>query len=88
MITYSRFQQSMIGVLGGVVLVTSIGCSTPLNKRERGSLISGGTGAAIDGAASAMASVMVGDQLQRQDPVRTGGIDNSPRRSPLIKSDD
>jgi len=29
----------MIGVLGAALLVTSIGCSTPLHTREKGALI-------------------------------------------------
>jgi hypothetical protein len=43
--TYSRWQQGRIGVLGGAVLVTAIGCSTPLSTREKGALIGGGAGA-------------------------------------------
>ena len=79
MITYSRFHRGMIGVLGGVLLVSAIGCSTPLNKREKGALIGGGagagvgaligggTGAAIGGALGAGGGALIGDQLQRQD---------------------
>jgi uncharacterized protein YcfJ len=69
----------MIGVLGGVLLVTSIGCSTPLHTREKGALIGGGSGAgvgaliggwpgaAIGGAAGALGGAVVGDHMQRQD---------------------
>jgi len=79
MTTYSRFQQGMIGVLGGALLVTSISCSTPLSTREKGALIGGGTGAgigalmgggtgaAIGGALGAGGGALVGDQMQKQD---------------------
>ena len=79
MTTYSRFQKRMIGVLGWVLLVTAIGCSTPLNKREKGALIGGGagagvgaligggTGAAIGGALGAGGGALIGDQMQKQD---------------------
>lgn len=79
MTTYSRFQRRMMGVLGGVLLVTMIGCSTPLNKREKGALIGGGagagvgaligggTGAAIGGALGAGGGALIGDQMQKQD---------------------
>jgi hypothetical protein len=79
MTIYSRFYQGMIGVLGGALLVTSIGCSTPLNKREKGALIGGGagagvgaligggTGAVIGGALGAGGGALVGDQMQKQD---------------------
>jgi len=82
MITYSWFHQGMIGVLGGVLLVTSIGCSTPLSTREKGALlgggaglgvgalVGGGTGAAIGGAAGALGGAVVGDQMQRRDHER------------------
>jgi hypothetical protein len=87
MTTYSPFQQRMIGVLGGVLLVTAIGCSSPLNTREKGALIGGGaglgvgaligggTGAAIGGAAGALGGAVVGDQMQNQD-----SEDRRPRR--------
>ncbi|MBI3247649.1 MAG: hypothetical protein HYZ50_14185 [Deltaproteobacteria bacterium] len=79
MIAYSRFHQGIIGILGGVSLVTAMGCSTPLSKREKGALIGGGTGArvgaligggtgaAIGGALGAGGGVLIGDQLQKQD---------------------
>jgi hypothetical protein len=82
MTTYSWFHQGMIGVLGGALLVTSIGCSTPLSTREKGALIGGGTGlgvgalvgggtgAAIGGAAGALGGALVGDQMQRRDRER------------------
>ena len=47
MIPYSRFQQRVIGIISGALLVTAIGCSTPLHTREKGALIGGGTGAGI-----------------------------------------
>jgi YMGG-like Gly-zipper len=82
MTTYSWFHQGMIGVLGGALLMTSMGCSTPLNTREKGALIGGGaglgvgalvgggTGAAIGGAAGALGGALVGDQMQRRDRER------------------
>jgi hypothetical protein len=77
MTTYRRFQQRMIGVQVGAVLVTSIGCSTPLSTREKGALIGGGpgagigalmgggTGAAIGGALGAGGGALIGDQMQQ-----------------------
>ena len=79
MTKYNRFHQGMIGVLSAAVLVTSMGCSTPLSKREKGALIGGGaglgvgaligggTGAAIGGAAGALGGALVGDQMQKRD---------------------
>lgn len=79
MTTYNRFYQGMIGVLGGVLLLTSISCSTPLSRREKGALIGGGTGvgvgallgggtgAAIGGALGAGGGALVGDQMQQDD---------------------
>ena len=79
MTTYSRWQQGLIGVLGGALLVTSLGCSTPLSTREKGALIGGGsgvgigaligggTGAAIGGAAGVLGGAVVGDQMQKHD---------------------
>jgi hypothetical protein len=79
MTTYSWFHQGIIGVLGGALLMTSVGCSTPLSKREKGALIGGGagagigalmgggTGAAIGGALGAGGGALVGDQMQQQD---------------------
>ena len=79
MTTYSRFQQGMIGVLGAALLVTSIGCSTPLHTREKGALIGGGAGAgvgalvggwpgaAIGGAVGAGGGALIGDQMERRD---------------------
>ena len=77
--TYSRWKRKVIGVLGGALLATSIGCSTPLSTREKGALIGGGsgvgigallgggTGAAIGGAAGALGGAVVGDQMQKRD---------------------
>jgi hypothetical protein len=82
MTKYSWFHQGMIGVLGGALLMTSVGCSTPLSKREKGALfgggagagvgalIGGGTGAAIGGAAGALGGAVVGDQMQKRDRER------------------
>jgi uncharacterized protein YcfJ len=82
MTTYSWFHQGMIGVLSAAVLVTSLGCSTPLSTREKGALIGGGaglgvgalvgggTGAAIGGAAGALGGALVGDQMQQSDRER------------------
>jgi hypothetical protein len=79
MTTYSRFQQGRIGVLGGALLMTSFGCSTPLRTREKGALVGGGTGAgvgalvggwpgaAIGGALGAGGGALVGDQMQKRD---------------------
>lgn len=53
MTTYTQFHRGIISILGETLLVTSVGCSTPLNKREKGGLIGGGA--------------LVGDQLQKQD---------------------
>jgi hypothetical protein len=84
MTPYSRFQQGMIGVLGGALLVTSIGCSTPLSTREKGALVGGGAGAgvgaliagwpgaAIGGALGAGGGALVGDQLQKRDRQQEG----------------
>src|SRR6185369_11250336 len=47
MTTYSRLQQGRIGVLGGALLMTSLGCSTPLSTHEKGALVGGGTGAGV-----------------------------------------
>jgi uncharacterized protein YcfJ len=64
-------------ILTGTLLLTSVGCSTPLTTREKGALIGGGagagigalagggTGAAIGGAAGALGGAVVGDQIQR-----------------------
>ena len=80
--TYSWLHQGMIGVLSAAVLVTSLGCSTPLSTREKGALIGGGaglgvgalvgggTGAAIGGAAGALGGALVGDQMQSRDRAR------------------
>jgi uncharacterized protein YcfJ len=82
MTKYSLFHQGMIGVLGGALLVTAVGCSTPLSTREKGALIGGGagagvgalmgggTGAAIGGAAGALGGAVVGDQMQKRDRER------------------
>jgi hypothetical protein len=77
MITYSRFQQGMLGVLGSALLMTSISCSTPLHTREKGALIGGGAGvgalvggwpgAAIGGALGAGGGALVGDQMEKQN---------------------
>jgi len=79
MTTYSRFQQGRIGGLGGALLMTSLGCSTPLSTREKGALVGGGTGAgvgalvggwpgaAIGGALGAGGGALVGDQMQKRD---------------------
>ena len=84
MTTYSRFQQRMIGVLAGALLVTSLGCSTPLSTREKGALVGGGSGAgigaliagwpgaAIGGALGAGGGALVGDQLQKRDREQDG----------------
>src|SRR4029453_7172231 len=42
MLTYRRFHHGIIGVLSGALLLTAVGCSTPLSKREKGALIGGG----------------------------------------------
>ena len=77
--TYRWFHHGIIGVLSGALLLTAVGCSTPLSKREKGALIGGsagagvgaliggGTGAAIGGALGAGGGALVGDQLQKQD---------------------
>jgi len=67
MTTYSRFQQGMIGFLGGALLMTSLGCSTPLSTREKGALVGGWPGAAIGGALGAGGGALVGDQMQKRD---------------------
>jgi YMGG-like Gly-zipper len=79
MTIYSRFQPGMIGVLGGALRVTSIGCSTPLHTREKGALIGGGAGAgvgalvggwpgaAMGGALGAGGGALVGDQMEKQN---------------------
>jgi len=77
MTTYRWFRQGIIGVVGGALLVTLVGCSTPLTTREKGALIGGGagvgtgallgggTGAVIGGALGAGGGLLVGDQLQK-----------------------
>jgi uncharacterized protein YcfJ len=82
MTKYSWFHQEMLGVVSATLLVTSMGCSTPLSTREKGALIGGGaglgvgalvgggTGAAIGGAAGALGGALVGDQMQRRDRER------------------
>ena len=82
MTTYNWFHQGMIGILSATVLVTSLGCSTPLSTREQGALlgggaglgvgalVGGGTGAAIGGAAGALGGAVVGDQMQNRDRER------------------
>jgi hypothetical protein len=77
MTQYCRFRQGIIGVVGGALLVTLVGCSTPLTTREKGALIGGGvgvgtgallgggTGAVIGGALGAGGGLLVGDQLQK-----------------------
>jgi hypothetical protein len=79
MTTYSRVQQGIIGILGGALLMTMIGCSRPLHTREKGALIGGGAGAgvgalvggwpgaAIGGAVGAGGGALVGDQMERRD---------------------
>ena len=79
MTTYSLFHQGTTRILGGLLLVTLMGCSTPLSTREKGALIGGGTGAgigallgggtgaAIGGALGAGGGALVGDQMQKQD---------------------
>ena len=79
MTTYSPVHQGMIGVLGAALLVTSIGCSTPLHTREKGALIGGGAGAgvgalvggwpgaAIGGAVGAGGGALIGDQMEKRD---------------------
>jgi len=64
MLPYHRFQQGMIGVLGGVVLVTSLGCSTPLNKREKGALIGGGAGAGVGALIGGGTGAAIGGALE------------------------
>jgi hypothetical protein len=77
MTKYHRFRQGIIGVAGGALLVTLVGCSTPLTTREKGvligggvgvgtgALLGGGTGAVIGGALGAGGGLLVGDQLQK-----------------------
>lgn len=67
MTKYGWFHQGIIGVLSSALLLTAVGCSTPLSKREKGALMGGGTGAATGGALGAGGGVLVGDQLQKQD---------------------
>jgi len=79
MTTDSRLHQGMLGGLGGALLMTSLGCSTPLSTREKGALVGGGTGAgvgalvggwpgaAIGGALGAGGGALVGDQMQKRD---------------------
>jgi hypothetical protein len=79
MTRYSRFQQGMIGILGAALLITSIGCSTPLRTREKGALVGGSAGAgvgaliggwpgaAIGGAVGAGGGALVGDQMEQRD---------------------
>jgi hypothetical protein len=77
MTKFRRFRQGIIGVAGGALLVTLVGCSTPLTTREKGTLIGGGvgvgagallgggTGAVIGGALGAGSGLLVGDQLHK-----------------------
>ena len=37
---YRWLRQGIIGVAGGALLVTLLGCSTPLTTREKGALVS------------------------------------------------
>jgi hypothetical protein len=42
MIGHNLFLHGMVGVLGGALLITSVGCSEPLSTREKAALIGGG----------------------------------------------
>jgi hypothetical protein len=77
MTKHRLFRQGIIRVVGGALLVTFLGCSTPLSTREKGALIGGGagigagalmgggTGAVIGGALGAGGGALIGDQLQK-----------------------
>ena len=79
MIISTLLRASGTVILTGTLLLTSVGCSTPLTTREKGALIGGGagagigalagggTGAAIGGAAGALGGAVVGDQIQQRD---------------------
>jgi uncharacterized protein YcfJ len=74
---FSSLRTSSMAFIAGTLLLTTIGCSSPLTPREEGALIGGGagagigalagggTGAAIGGAAGALGGAVVGDQVQR-----------------------
>lgn len=79
MVGHHLFPRGMVSVLGGALLITSVGCSEPLSTREKaaligggvgagaGALIGGGEGAAIGGALGAGSGALVGDRLQDQE---------------------
>jgi YMGG-like Gly-zipper len=74
---FDLLRTSCAAILTGSLLLSALGCSTPLTPREQGALIGGGAGAgigalagggkgaAIGGAAGALGGAIVGDQVQR-----------------------
>jgi len=74
---FTHLRTSGTAFIAGTLLLTAVGCSSPLTPREQGALIGGGagagigalagggTGAAIGGAAGALGGAVVGDQVQR-----------------------
>jgi uncharacterized protein YcfJ len=71
-------RKNVVALLAGTLLLTAVGCSTPLTMREKGALLGGGagagigalagggTGAAIGGAAGALGGAIIGDQMERE----------------------
>src|SRR3989442_15602362 len=77
------FHKRLLGVLAGLLLISTVGCAQPLTTREAGTLlggalgagsgalIGGGKGAAIGGALGALGGGLTGDQLQKQENIQT-----------------
>ena len=76
------FHKRLLGVLAGLLLISTVGCAQPLTTREAGTLlggalgagsgalIGGGKGAAIGGALGALGGGLTGDQLQKQETLQ------------------
>ena|SRR5881296_1357976 len=76
------FHKRLLGVLAGLLLLSTVGCAQPLTTRETGALlggalgagsgalIGGGKGAAIGGALGALGGGLTGDQLQQQETLQ------------------
>lgn len=83
MATRCSFYHLGSGVCIVALLLSVVGCSEPLTKREKGALIGGGAGAgvgaligggkgaAIGGALGAIGGGLTGDQLQKQENIQT-----------------
>jgi len=79
---FTFLRTSGTALMAGTVLLTAVGCSEPLSRREQGALIGGGAGAgigalagggkgaAIGGVAGALGGAVIGDQVQRQERER------------------